>query len=239
MRGAIMSSAGIVYILTNPCLDGWVKIGMTQKNDITQRLKELNQPTNLPLSYRCYATYEVDDALLVEQSVHRIIDQVDNTLHARETLGNGKIREREFFRFSPETAFRILQEVAILRKEVDCLKLYAPTDLESTEEEIAVEKSKRGNNSFKLLGITEGEKITFLLDEAIEAEVLNAGNKVKYEGSEYSVSGLAKKILVERHGWHETVGVNGWRQFTKDGVTLSELRDRIEQEQIRRNSHLL
>jgi len=29
---------GIVYTLTNPCLDGWVKIGMTNRNDIKTRL---------------------------------------------------------------------------------------------------------------------------------------------------------------------------------------------------------
>lgn len=28
---------GIVYILTNPCLAGWVKIGMTERNDIESR----------------------------------------------------------------------------------------------------------------------------------------------------------------------------------------------------------
>ncbi|RHU76804.1 GIY-YIG nuclease family protein [Butyribacter intestini] len=48
---------GFVYILTNPCLDGWVKIGMTERDDIESRLRELNSPTNIPLSYRCYATY--------------------------------------------------------------------------------------------------------------------------------------------------------------------------------------
>lgn len=25
---------GMVYILTNPCLDDWVKIGMTERDDI-------------------------------------------------------------------------------------------------------------------------------------------------------------------------------------------------------------
>lgn len=34
-------SQGLVYILTNPCLDGWVKIGMTERNDIDRRLQEL------------------------------------------------------------------------------------------------------------------------------------------------------------------------------------------------------
>ena len=48
---------GLVYILTNRCLEGWVKIGMTERDDIESRLRELNSPTNIPLSYRCYATY--------------------------------------------------------------------------------------------------------------------------------------------------------------------------------------
>lgn len=224
---------GLVYILTNPCLDGWVKIGMTQQNDVEQRLKELNQPTNLPLSYRCYATYEVNEPLVVEKSVHRLIDQVDSTLHARETLSNGRIREREFFCFSPETAFRILQEVATLRGDLDCLKLYAPSELEADEEEIAQEKSKRGNNSFKLLGISVGEKITFLPDEKIEAVVKNEINKIAYGGDEFSVSGLAKKLLIQNHGWNENRGVNGWLYFTKEGITLSELRERVEKKPVK------
>ena len=32
---------GFVYILTNPCLDGWVKIGMTERDDIESRLRDL------------------------------------------------------------------------------------------------------------------------------------------------------------------------------------------------------
>ena len=62
-------SKGIVYILTNPCLDGQVKIGMTERNDIERLLQELNFPTNTPLSYRCYAVYELDNPLEVEKTL--------------------------------------------------------------------------------------------------------------------------------------------------------------------------
>ena len=224
-------SKGLVYILTNPCLDGWVKIGMTERNDIDRRLKELNTPTNLPLSYRCYATYEVEQPLEVEKRIHSIIDRIDDTLHAREQLENGRIREREFFKISPETAYGIFKDIAALRNDTDNLKLYRPTQEQSQEEEIAETRTKRSNNSFKLLNIAVGEEIYFLHDESIVARVVNDRNKIEYENEVYSVTALAQKLLIERHGWSEDLHVNGWRYFTKNGLTLSDLRDRIENEE--------
>lgn len=224
-------SKGIVYILINPCLDGWVKIGMTERNDIDRRLKELNTPTNLPLSYRCYATYEVEQPLEVEKRIHSIIDRIDDTLHAREQLENGRIREREFFKISTETAYGIFKDIAALRNDTDNLKLYRPTQEQSQEEEIAEARTKRSNNSFKLLNIDVGEEISFLHDENIVAKVVNDKNKIEYEGEIYSVTALARKLLIERHGWSEDLHVNGWKYFTKNGLTLSDLRDRIENEE--------
>ena len=221
-------SRGIVYILTNPCLDGWVKIGMTERDDIEKRLKELNTPSNLPLSYRCYATYEVENPLVVEKSIHSLIDRVDNSLHAREQLSNGKIREREFFRISPETAYGIFKDVATLRNDRDCLKPYAPTKEDAEEEEIAENKIKRGNNSFKLLGIPVGEELSFLLDERIIVTVANDKNLVEYDGEKSTITGLAVKLLIETQGWSANTHSNGWRYFVKDGVTLSELREQVE-----------
>lgn len=222
-------SKGMVYILTNPCLDGWVKIGMTERNDIESRLKELNTPTNIPLSYRCYATYEVENPMIVEKSIHSLIDRVDNSLHAREQLSNGKIREREFFKISPETAFGIFNDIATLRGDRSCLKPYAPTEEQAQEEEIAENKMKRGNNSFKLLGISIGEELSFLLDDTITAKVSNNKNKVEYGGELYTVTALAIKLLIETQGWSENTHANGWRYFVKDGITLSELREKVEQ----------
>lgn len=228
-------SKGLVYILTNPCLDGWVKIGMTERNDIERRLQELNSPTNIPLSYRCYAVYEVENPLEVEKRIHSIIDRVDDSLHAREHLNNGRIREREFFKISPETAYGIFKDIAILRGDADKLSLYAPTFEQSQEQEIAERKTKRSNNSFKLLNIAVGEEISFLYDDTVVAKVLNNKNQIEYEGAKYSVTALACKLLVERHGWSENLHVNGWMYFTKDGISLSDLRDSIENTEAENN----
>ncbi len=38
-------SKGIVYILTNPCLDGWVKLGMTKRNEPTGLAKKILKDT--------------------------------------------------------------------------------------------------------------------------------------------------------------------------------------------------
>lgn len=221
-------SKGLVYILTNPCLDGWVKIGMTQRNDIEKRLQELNTPTNIPLSFRCYATYEVENPEQIEKSIHRLIDKIDNTLHARETLDNGKIREREFFKISPETAYGIFKEVASLRNDTKNLKLYTPSKNESEEQELAESRTKRSNNSFKLLGIEIGENLSFLYDDSIVVKVADNKNQVEYKGKIYSITRLAINILIDKYGWSENLHANGWRFFTKDGITLSDLRDKIE-----------
>lgn len=219
---------GMVYILTNPCLDGWVKIGMTQRNDIERRLQELNSPTNLPLSYRCYAVYEVEKPFEVEQRIHSIIDRIDDSLHARERLENGRIREREFFKISPETAYGIFKDIAILRNDVENLKLYTPTPDQLQEQEIAENRTRRSNNSFKLLNIAVGDEITFLYDDSIVAKVLDERNKIQFDDKVYSVTALACKLLREQYGWAEDLHVNGWRFFAKDGITLSDLRDKIE-----------
>ena len=115
-----------------------------------------------------------------------------------------------------------------MRGDTSKLKLYAPTLEQSQEQEIAERKTKRSNNSFKLLNIAVGEEITFLYDDAVTAKVLNDKNQVEYEGESYSVTKLACKLLIERYGWSENFHVNGWMYFTKDGISLSDLRDSIE-----------
>lgn len=53
----MQNKSGIVYILTNPCLDSWIKIGMSTRNDVEKRIEELNSLSNMPLMFRDYAVY--------------------------------------------------------------------------------------------------------------------------------------------------------------------------------------
>jgi hypothetical protein len=213
---------GIVYILTNPCLDGWVKIGMSSRNNIDERLAELNQPTNLPLSYRAYAIYEVENPLEVEKHIHNLFDTIDANLHARETLPSGRVREREFFRISKERAFNVLKSVAALRGDGEHLKRITPTEEQIEEEEIAETASRRPNFKFSMVGIPVGSELRFLYDESRVCVTKDMDNKIEYEGEEYSLTGLAKKLLNEQ-GWMGRSAA-GPRYFSYQGNTLSDLR---------------
>ena len=62
----------------------------------------------------------------------------------------------------------------------------------------------------------------------IEDEIQAVSYTHLYEGARYSVTALARKLLIEKHGWSENLHVNGWMYFIKDGISLSDLRDRIE-----------
>ena len=219
---------GIVYILTNPSLDGWVKIGMSERNNIDERLAELNRPANIPLSYRAYAVYEVEKPQEVEKHIHNLFDIIDENLHARETLSSGRIREREFFRISPERAFAVFKSIALLRGDERCLKLITPSDEQIEEEQISEQVTRRPGFKFSMLQIPVGTELRFIYDEECVCYSKDMNNKIEFEGIEYSLSGLAGKLLVEKHGWRNTASVAGPRYFLHQGNTLADLRNSME-----------
>lgn len=215
---------GIVYILTNPCLDGWVKIGMTARNDIKRRLDELNRPANIPLMFRAYALYHVNDPAEVEKNIHALIDLVDDSLHAREVAGTGKIREREFFKISPERAYEIFKRVAKLRGDGECLELVEASDNELAEEEIA-STSRLKNFQFSMVGIPVGAEIAFIKDESITATVENERNRISYKGQITTMSSLAAYLMGKPGRQYQ-----GPKFFTYEGEALSDRRARMEAE---------
>ena len=223
---------GIVYILTNPSLDGWVKIGMSARNNIEERLAELNRPANIPLSYRAYAIYEVEKPNEVEKHIHNLFDIIDENLHARETLSGGRIREREFFRISPEKAYAVFMSVAHLRGDADNLKLITPNEEQIEEEEIAEQIARRPNFKFSMLHIPIGSKLKFLYDENCVCYTKDMNNKVDYNGAEYTLSGLAQILVAEKRGLEKPHSVAGPKYFTYQGNTLADLRNTHERGEV-------
>lgn len=216
---------GIVYILTNPCLDGWIKIGRTDRNDIEERLTELNRPSNIPLSYRAYALYHVENTELVEKAIHNLIDIVDDSLHARETLASGRVREREFFKITPEKAYRIFAEIAKVRGDLDALKLVNVTEEEREEENIAA-SSRRKPFKFSMVKIPAGATLSFIRDDSITCTVADEDNHVHYRGELLTMSALAQRLLDTPYS------AQGPKYFVYDGEVLSDRRDRMENQEL-------
>jgi hypothetical protein len=215
-------SKGLVYILTNPSLQGWIKIGYTADEDIKKRVKELNVSTSIPLSFRVYATLKIENAYEIEQSIHTIFDTIDKSLHSIEKTEDGKERIREFFQISPEKAFIILQEVAKLTHTEKDLTLGIPTKKEIEEEEIGENAGKRKNITFEELGLQKDDELVFLKDKTIRCKIVDNKNTVLYNNEETTLSAIAKKLL----GYN----VNGYKMFMSQNETLWDRRIRLENE---------
>ena len=103
---------GIVYIFTNPAMPGYVKIGRTSQADVEQRLKELSNPTGVPLPFECLYAAEVDDVVKVEAALHKAF--VDYRANKR----------REFFTIDPQRIIGLLEA------------MYAKSDVTPATQEI-------------------------------------------------------------------------------------------------------
>ena len=82
---------GVIYILTNPSLPDYVKIGYA--DDIDKRLKQLNRSECIPFAFRVYATYEVNFRLS-DLKLHVIIDKLNPELRSIDDFNGQKNRER-------------------------------------------------------------------------------------------------------------------------------------------------
>jgi hypothetical protein len=217
-----LSDKGIVYILVNPCLDGWIKIGMSEKNNIKDRLSELNTPANMPLSFRVYAIYHADNPIAIEKGIHEIIDTINFDLRAREKVDSGRERVREFFRMSPVAALDIFKSVAKIRGDTDVIELIEPTEDEQEQE--AIVQQRRPNLNLRDIGVVDGSELIFVNDESIICKADCENNKLIYEEKAYSISGLAIKLLNEKCNWN-VKSVAGALYFKYMGQTLSDIRD--------------
>ena len=88
----------IVYVLTNPAMPGLVKIGMTDRDDVQNRMKDL-YTTGVPLPFECVIAREIEDRQAAE---------TETALHT--AFGPNRVNDsREFFEIDPEQVQALLR----------------------------------------------------------------------------------------------------------------------------------
>ena len=192
---------GIVYILSNPAFDNYVKIGRTI--DIEQRMKQLDN-TSVPLPFRCVFAIEVDDD---DDVVEKLVHQTFADVRVRTT--------REFFEIDAQRVIAALK----LTKGRD---VTPKKDIAEDEESIvALERAitKRKSYSFSDAHVNVGDVLSYTKDESITAIVV-ADKKIEFEDQVISLS-KAALILLHREGYNWKQA-NGWAYWMKDGETLGE-----------------
>lgn len=169
----------IVYVLQNEAMPGLIKIGITHQEDVKQRLQTLYS-TGVPLPFECIWAGEVDNCKEIETIIHN-------------AFADARINpKREFFKLKPERVIPLLRRLA--DKEITTGKVENMLNGSvSTEEKEAVKQFHRPMLNFTEMNIPKGSKLTYEKDENIVIEVI-ADKKVLFDGKEYSLSALTKKI---------------------------------------------
>lgn len=199
---------GIVYILINDAMLGYIKIGKTTKS-VDQRILELSRSSAVPFPFECYYAVRVADVDKVEKSIH-------------DAFGDHRINpKREFFKIAPERIVAILKLLSI-----EDVTPSRDIGVESKEDAIAIEKARkiRSAFNFKIVNIPAGAELKFIRDERITCRVAKDEKHVEFQGEITSLSSLAQKILGTK--WK----VQGPAYWTYGGEILDELRMRLEEE---------
>lgn len=215
-------SKGYIYILTNPSFPDYVKIGYA--DDVESRVKSLNRSAATPYAFRIYATYETE-ARLTDLSLHAMIDKLNPDLRSRDEI-DGKKRVREFYSMSAEDAYGIFEAMAEIHGTQDRLHKHAISKSDAKQEATAknIARQKRSKFEFAKLGIPVGAELEYIHDKSIKVTVIDEKRHVSYNGGEWTLSALAK-MLLNRNG-----DVQGTLHFSYNGETISDLRDRLEED---------
>lgn len=199
---------GVVYILTNEAMPGYVKVGKTTTSP-AQRMRELDT-SGVPLPFECFYAAEVSDWHQAERLLH-------------DAFADVRVRSRrEFFEISPERVASALRLAA--------LQDVTPRDdvVEDAEDERALNEARRrrGRFNFKIVGIQPGTLLTLAKDETKTCVVID-NRRVLYRNQEMSLSQAALQAIHELgYTWQAVSGPENWEV---DGQTLDELRRSVEE----------
>lgn len=165
---------GYIYIMTNPALNGMVKIGYA--TDVETRRQQLST-TALPYEYEIYATYETSGNL-EDKKLHKLIDNLNPDLRVS--------KNREFFVLEPEDAYELLESIATISGTKD--KLKKVKNVEAKKQHI-----RKPPVNFAKCGIPVGAELVFVEDSTVVATVASE-RKVYYNDEITSLSAISDSI---------------------------------------------
>lgn len=202
---------GIVYVLTNPAMPDLVKIGMTTRNEIDSRMRELYS-TGVPFPFECEYACKVlvCDCAKIEKALHV-------AFHPYRVNAS-----REFFKILPEQAIAILK---LLDRGSDITnEVTAEINEDVTvSDKVAAQKFKQNRRpplNFREMGIPVGSKLQFVKDEqAFEVEIY-ADKKVLFNGQERSLTSVTQELLGLDYSVQPTP------YWTYNGESLTDIYDK-------------
>ena len=177
------AKAGIVYVLTNAAMPGLVKIGMTEKDDVGERLNTLYS-TGVPVPFDCEFACRVADARGVERALHKAF------VHVRENPA------REFFIIESEQA-RVLLELVMLEDVTP--EVSEAADQVDPKSRTASDELRRVNRprfDFGTMGIDVGSELRFR--DGDETCRVADNRKVEYDGRTMSLTRLTMDLIGAR-----------------------------------------
>ena len=196
----------IVYVLSNPAMPGYIKIGKT--DNLKERLRSLDR-TSTPLPFQCEYAAEVKDADKVEKILHDIF--LDKRVRSN----------REFFEVDPQQVIRALD----LQEHKDVTPKEDIFETEEDKKAVIKKNEIRSRFNFEMVKIKPGTELYFSKDEEIKCIVVDRF-QIEFEGIVQSLSQSAMTIINRMgYNWKQIQGTGYWMYSNE---TLYERRMRME-----------
>lgn len=205
---AKQDNKGIVYVLTNSAMPGLVKIGMTTRENIDTRMKELYS-TGVPVPFDCVYACEVkvSDCSKIEKALHKAFEP--SRINAN----------REFFSIKAEQATAILE--LFDRKDItNEVTAEIENDL-TLDDKIAGEKIKTNRRpplNFREMGIPNNAVLSFVNDPSVTVTI-TGDKQIVYNNEMTSLTAVTKKLL------NAPRNVAPTRYWEYDGKNLRDIYD--------------
>ena len=203
---------GVVYILSNPAMEGYLKIGYTQGNgpqDVIDRMRQLDT-TATPLPFDC------EYAAVVEN-----YERVERALHV--AFGENRVRpSREFFEGIPP--FRVKAVLELLALD----DVTPDASVTYDAEELGTTGPIRRRPSFKIsqARVPEGAELQWA-DNPEKTCTVRFDGRLEWEGRDYSISELTATFK----GWKNKYAPNPAQYWLYESQTLQERREQFDAEE--------